>query len=106
MSNRLGVFASSRVKPRHTRLSIAFLALTLLSTAIAYAQDHKSGHWSYNGDEGPSHWGDLKPEFAPCKAGHRQSPIDIRNPQKADLPPFSSTTKLLRCTSSITVIRS
>ena len=51
------------------------------------AQEHKAGHeWSYDGSEGPTHWGDLKPEFAPCKTGHRQSPIDIRNPRKADLP--------------------
>ena len=35
---------------------------------------------------GPNHWGELKPEFAPCKDGHRQSPIDIRNPQKSNLP--------------------
>ncbi len=80
----------ARIKPLHTHphLSRAVLALTLLSAALAYAQEHKSGHWSYDGDEGPSHWGDLSPDFAPCKTGHRQSPIDIRNPQKADLPPI------------------
>ena len=41
---------------------------------------HKSGeppHWSYDGAEGPEHWGDLDPAFAACKLGHRQSPIDI-----------------------------
>jgi carbonic anhydrase len=53
----------------------------------APAQEHKAGHeWGYDGSEGPNHWGDLKPKFAPCKTGHRQSPIDIRNPRKADLP--------------------
>ena len=72
----------------HLHLSSALLALTILSTALASAQEHKSGHWSYDGNEGPSHWGDLNPSFAPCKTGHRQSPIDIRNPQKADLPPI------------------
>jgi carbonic anhydrase len=51
------------------------------------AQEHKAGHeWGYEGAEGPDHWGDVKPEFAPCKTGHRQSPIDISNPRKADLP--------------------
>jgi carbonic anhydrase len=80
----------ARIAPLHTHLhfSSAVLALTLLSTALAYSQEHKPGHWSYDGDEGPSHWGDLNPDFAPCKNGHRQSPIDIRNPQKADLPPI------------------
>jgi len=81
----------AKIKPLHIHpnLSSAVLAFTLLSTALAYAQVHKSGHWSYDGDEGPSHWGDLSPDFAPCKNGHHQSPIDIRNPQKADLPPIS-----------------
>ena len=72
----------------HLHLSITVLALTLLSTALVSAQEHKSGHWGYDGDQGPSHWGDLNPEFAPCKTGHHQAPIDIRNPQKADLPPI------------------
>ena len=98
----------AKIKPLHTHpnLSSAVLALTLLSTALAYAQVHKSTHWSYDGDEGPSHWGDLNPDFAPCKNGHHQSPIDIRSPQKADLPPLGSTTSHPRCTSSIMVIRS
>lgn len=75
------------VRTRHSLL-IAALALVLLSAALSSAQEHKSGHWGYDGDEGPSHWGDMSPEFASCKTGHHQSPIDIRNPQKADLPPI------------------
>jgi carbonic anhydrase len=85
-----GNVSIAKTKPLHTRPNLlsAVLAFTLLSTALAYAQVHKSPHWSYDGDEGPSHWGDLNPDFAPCKNGHHQSPIDIRNPQKADLPPI------------------
>ena len=59
-----------------------------LGTSLGFAQEHKSAHWSYDGNEGPSHWGDLQPEFAACKSGHHQSPIDIRNPQKAELSPI------------------
>jgi carbonic anhydrase len=43
-------------------------------------------HWSYEGAEGPDHWGDLDPAYAPCKDGKEQSPIDIRGAQRADLP--------------------
>src|SRR5438132_11349343 len=77
----------AKIKPLHThpKLSSAVLAFTLLSTALAYAQVHKSGHWSYDGDEGPSNWGDLNTDFDPCKNRHNQSPIDILNPQKTDL---------------------
>jgi carbonic anhydrase len=42
--------------------------------------------WSYEGADGPEHWGDLTPEYAVCKTGKAQSPIDIRNAQTADLP--------------------
>lgn len=43
-------------------------------------------HWAYEGDTGPAHWGDLKPEFAACKDGKSQSPVDIAGAVKADLP--------------------
>ncbi len=60
----------------------------VLTLAVAGAQqEHHPEHtWDYGESKGPSHWGELEPEFAPCKNGHRQSPIDIRSPQKADLP--------------------
>jgi carbonic anhydrase len=44
--------------------------------------------WSYEGERGPQHWGDLDPEYAPCRDGHAQSPIDIRDTEKANLPPL------------------
>jgi carbonic anhydrase len=34
-------------------------------------------HWTYEGNEGPEHWGDLDQSFQACKLGHLQSPIDI-----------------------------
>jgi carbonic anhydrase len=71
-----------------SRLPILFVPLTLALILAMDAQDHKSGHWGYDGDQGPTHWGDLNPEFALCESGHHQSPIDIRNPQEADLPPL------------------
>jgi len=56
---------------------------------VGTAQEHHPEHaWDYGEALGPSHWGDLKPEFATCKTGHHQSPIDIRNAQKANLPPI------------------
>ena len=34
-------------------------------------------HWSYEGENGPQAWGQLKPEFNLCAIGKRQSPINI-----------------------------
>ncbi|HEY6385498.1 MAG TPA: carbonic anhydrase family protein [Candidatus Acidoferrum sp.] len=42
--------------------------------------------WSYEGATGAEHWGDLDPEYATCKVGREQSPIDIRSAKKAGLP--------------------
>jgi carbonic anhydrase len=80
---------SVEVNPRSMSIrlcSIAVIGLGLLSSGIVVGQDHKPEHvWGYSGTLGPEHWGDLKPEFAACKDGHRQSPIDIQSPQPADL---------------------
>jgi carbonic anhydrase len=73
---------------------IAWLGALLLVAATHtpaeeahHAQEaHHAHEWDYGQQLGPVHWGDLKPEFAQCKAGHHQSPIDVEKPQKADLP--------------------
>jgi carbonic anhydrase len=45
-------------------------------------------HWSYEGPSGPEHWATLKPEYAACGAGKRQSPIDIQDGAQLDLDPI------------------
>lgn len=44
--------------------------------------------WDYQGPRGAEHWSALDPAYAICNAGKEQSPIDIRNPRKAQLPPL------------------
>jgi carbonic anhydrase len=53
---------------------------------VAMAQEHSAHEWGYNGSEGPAHWAELNPDFAACKTGHRQSPINIAHTRSADLP--------------------
>ncbi|WP_410498222.1 carbonic anhydrase [Chitinibacter sp. S2-10] len=36
-----------------------------------------AAHWSYSGSTGPDDWGNMQPEFALCKSGRQQSPINI-----------------------------
>ena len=45
-------------------------------------------HWRYDGANAPYRWGDMKSDFALCKSGTRQSPIDIRNPVVSDTDPI------------------
>jgi len=63
-------------------LAVAFGPGLLLAQRAAEA----SHPWSYDGAHGPAQWGKLKPEYAVCKTGKHQTPIDIRNAKSADLP--------------------
>jgi carbonic anhydrase len=67
---------------------IALLVALALMPVRAFAQEAEGEHheWDYGRERGPQRWGGLKPEFATCKSGHHQSPIDIGKTQKADLP--------------------
>ncbi|MBM4357684.1 MAG: carbonic anhydrase family protein [Deltaproteobacteria bacterium] len=49
------------------------------------------GSWTYGGDTGPSFWGDLRPEYAPCKVGAMQSPVDF--PSRREAPPAKEKPK-------------
>jgi len=64
-------------------LTCCTVFLTLKSAA---QEQHPGQHWDYGSTLGPSHWGELSPEFRVCSTGHRQAPIDIRNAKQAKLP--------------------
>ncbi|MBL8393387.1 MAG: carbonic anhydrase family protein [Candidatus Accumulibacter sp.] len=53
----------------------------------AAPQAHAEFHWSYEAEGGPDNWGRLRPEYATCASGKRQSPIDIRDGFRVDLEP-------------------
>lgn len=44
--------------------------------------------WAYAGPGGPEHWADLDPEYALCRHGRRQSPINIEDGVVLDLEPI------------------
>lgn len=41
-------------------------------------------HWSYNGNTGPGHWGELRPDFKVCQLGLEQTPIDLASGVKGE----------------------
>ena len=87
-----------------SRLIRLFGVFAMLACA-PLAQEHAGPHWSYRGADGPNHWGELDKGFATCQLGHQQSPIDIRAPKAADLPPIQVGTAPRRSISSTTDIR-
>lgn len=48
--------------------------------------DYANLPWAYEGAGAPENWGRLKPEYALCSSGKRQSPIDIRDGIRVDQP--------------------
>lgn len=63
--------------------SLLFTFTTLPSPAAALP------HWSYEGQAGPEHWGELSADYHTCHDGKFQSPIDIHNTIDGHLPPLN-----------------
>ncbi|XP_030475109.1 alpha carbonic anhydrase 1, chloroplastic [Syzygium oleosum] len=55
----------------------ALLALLLASASGTDVHDIGEAQFTYEGPQGPSHWGDLSPKFAACARGQHQSPVNI-----------------------------
>ncbi|HSA79101.1 MAG TPA: carbonic anhydrase family protein, partial [Nitrospirota bacterium] len=72
----------------HSLLLIAAVVMTVIPFAAATEKGAAGHEWSYEGEHGPQHWGDVKTDYAVCKTGKNQSPIDIIGAVKADLPPI------------------
>ncbi|MFQ5736076.1 MAG: carbonic anhydrase [Thermodesulfobacteriota bacterium] len=80
---------------RFGKKSFLVLALSLGVGLGAYtgatASDHSHGgkshhgHWTYEGESGPAHWGDLSHEYSACSKGQSQSPIDISGTSEKDV---------------------
>lgn len=72
------------------RLTLAVTAALLCSVSLSAQAASDDVEWSWSGDTGPDQWGDLHPDFAECRDGRQQSPIDLNSPSVvADVPVFA-----------------
>jgi carbonic anhydrase len=67
----------------HIRRRIAPALLLAALTAAAFAATDQHPHWTYEGSEGPEHWGALSKDFAACNGAH-QSPVNLSGAQGGD----------------------
>jgi carbonic anhydrase len=66
--------------------------LTVQTAAVEKRHDSnrsKKVQWTYKGKTGPEHWGHLSPDYALCRTGKSQSPIDITKTTSANLGAIS-----------------
>nr|KYP50036.1 hypothetical protein KK1_028191 [Cajanus cajan] len=56
--------------------ALLFLSLPVMSQEV---EDESEFNYEENSEKGPSHWGDIHPEWSLCKNGSMQSPIDLLN---------------------------
>jgi len=73
-----------------TRILLACLVAVPFSL-VGCGDDGSGGNqgaaeWSYEGNTGPEHWGELSPDYATCAEGEEQSPIDITGVPPTDEP--------------------
>jgi len=75
---------------RSSTIALTLAGAFLFGAVNAVSAAEGAAHWSYEGATGPSKWGTLEHEFATCKLGKHQSPIDIeeQGAKKADLTPI------------------
>ena len=70
-------------------LSVLLVMLVLSSACAPQQAETTSPHWTYEGEEGPAHWGELDTTYAVCGTGKSQSPIDVASPSEQDLTNIS-----------------
>ncbi|WP_248595356.1 carbonic anhydrase [Candidatus Accumulibacter phosphatis] len=92
--------AAARRPPRQvaaTRLADAHPASSPAGSSMGESMDLLAAYaqaqipWSYEGEGRPENWGKLRPDYATCANGKRQSPIDIRDGFRVDLEPIRFT---------------
>ncbi|MBI4742045.1 MAG: carbonic anhydrase family protein [Betaproteobacteria bacterium] len=80
-----GIESTSPEKPAADKHGTARKTVAVKEEA---AHPHADVHWTYAGKTGAAKWGKLSDKFAACGVGQRQSPIDIRDAIRVDLPPI------------------
>ena len=73
-------------KVRKVLFLMVLASLALFVNAPLLCASEQAPHWSYEGEEGPEHWGEISDLYRMCSEGMNQSPIDITVDVHAGLP--------------------
>lgn len=92
MQNTVAIADSSAYVTEVMYVSVAFI-LGVLMVACGF-EDNEPPHlregamWGYETHNGPERWGTLDPKFGICAQGKEQSPIDLVEARRSQLPPL------------------
>lgn len=75
---------------RRSLIGIAFLIGPLggAQGSALYSPEDSGPSWSYAGESGPDHWGELGKAYETCATGQLQSPIDISRTHRVVYTPL------------------
>ncbi|SFB23558.1 carbonic anhydrase [Azotobacter beijerinckii] len=60
-------------------IAVPVLLALAISSAVASESHQDKPDWTYEGHTGAEHWGNLHADYATCRRGQAQSPIDIQH---------------------------
>jgi len=66
------------------RIFYSLVISVLFASSTVYAKE--GAHWGYESQNGPSHWGQMSPDYYLCGKGKNQSPVNLSNFVDAKLP--------------------
>ncbi|KAH9624874.1 hypothetical protein KSS87_016645 [Heliosperma pusillum] len=77
---------------------ISFLLILSTATLILCQEVEDESEFDYvkGSKRGPEHWGEIKPEWAVCKTGKLQSPIDLFHKRVTIVPKSKEITKFYK----------
>jgi len=71
---------------KHILTTTLLCSLLVASMPLYSAAEEGAPHWSYEGEEGPEHWGEIDEDYRMCAEGRNQSPINLVSDLRAELP--------------------
>jgi carbonic anhydrase len=70
----------------HTCLFLVFVFFLLLTCESCGAENEREFDYAEGGEKGPLHWGEIHEEWAACKNGSMQSPVDMSSERVKLIP--------------------